>query len=424
MPSQIFFVGLIIFLAHFLSALFDKKKIPDVLPLVFLGLLLGPVSKIVTPVFFGGIGNIFTTVTLIIILFQGGLELNLSSLKASISAGLRLTLINFLAAVFTVTAISVFLFEVSLLEGLLLGTILGGTSSAIVIPFLKKLRLKEQSRTALFLESTFSDVLCIVISLGLLQAIKNHALQPGFILGQIVSSFFLAAVIGILAALFWSTILYKIRHLENGIFLTPAFVFVLYGINEILGYSGAISALSFGITLGNIQDFNIPLFKKFVIFRHVKFNDTENAFFAEIVFLLKTFFFIYIGLSININSLYFMLSGLSVTLFLFLIRIPVVRMAMKKTTVKFDASIISAMVPKGLAAAVLASLPLQAGLSNGVAMRDIVYAVILFSIIFTSLLVFLIEKNLLPNFYAIAFSRYSNENIPTIITSKGKTEVV
>ena len=43
----VFFVGLIIFAAHFFTALFEKTRIPDVLPLIFIGILIGPMFEII-----------------------------------------------------------------------------------------------------------------------------------------------------------------------------------------------------------------------------------------------------------------------------------------------------------------------------------------------------------------------------------------
>src|SRR4030042_2717471 len=58
------------------------------------------------------------------------------------------------------------------------------------------------------------------------------------------------------------------------------------------------------------------------------------------------------------------------------------------------------MVPKGLAAVVLASIPMQQGIVGGDIIKNITYGIIVFSIIFTSILVLLLEKTPLPNLYA------------------------
>lgn len=402
-------VGLLIFLAHLFSAIFEKTRVPDVLPLVFIGLLAGPVLGLVPVEAFGKVGNVFTTIALVIILFESGLGLNFSTLRESIGQGIRLTVINFVGTVIAVALISIPMFGMSILEGLMLGSIIGGTSSAIVIPMIHKLNLQQTFRTTLLLESTFSDVLCIVVTLGLIQTIKYNELRLGLMMGQIIASFLLAVAIGVFAAFSWSTVLNRIRHLENSTFTTPAFVFIIFGITELLGYSGAISSLAFGIILGNIQSLQFPFLKRFTSFQAISLNDTEKAFFSEIVFLLKTFFFVYIGLSIRLTDFALILAGLGLTLVIFVIRIPVVRLSIAKSVTRFNASIGSVVVPKGLAAAVLASLPLQTGVKNGFVIQDVVYAVILFSIIATTILSFLIEKGILRQPYMSVFSKYATK---------------
>ena len=52
----------------------------------------------------------------------------------------------------------------------------------------------------------------------------------------------------------------------------------------------------------------------------------------------------------------------------------------------------SGIVPKGLAAAVLATIPVQRGIAGGETIQNIVFAVILFTILFTSILVPVLEK--------------------------------
>jgi NhaP-type Na+/H+ or K+/H+ antiporter len=410
--------GFLIFLAHLFSALFDKVRIPDVLILVLIGLLIGPVTGLVSPEALGKVGYVFAMVTLIIILFESGLGLSFSALRESMGRGTRLTVINFVASLAVVVPLSVLVLEMSVLEGFVLGAILGGTSSAVVIPIVSKLRLQQGSRTALVLESAFSDVLCIVFALGFIHAFEYHAVRPTVILGTAIASVLLAAVIGAIAAFFWASVLNRVRQLRGSIFLTPAFVFIVFGVTELLGFSGAISALAFGIVLGNIHSLErwkllrLFRFKDMALFRSIKsvnLSEMEKAFLGEIVFLLKAFFFVYVGLSIHLSDLTLVLTALGLTLGLFLMRIPVVHLAMDKAITRFDASVAAVMVPKGLAAAVLATLPLQAGMENGAVIQEVTYAVILFSIIAATVLTFLIEKSRLRQLYASLFSRYASE---------------
>lgn len=396
-------VGTFVFLAHFFAAIFSRTKIPDVLELMLLGVLIGPVFHLVSPTHFGDVGPVFTTITLVVILFESGIGLSIHSLLKAFRGTLALTTINFLATMLVVGLLTYILTNLGILVGLLLGAIVGGTSSAVVIPLVRQLRMNEESSAVLVLESAVSDVFTIVVSLALLEALKLGELHFGTMTGRILASFFLSTIIGICGAFSWSMLLNRVRMFQNAIFTTPSFVFVIYGISELLGYSGAITALAFGVTLGNIELFKIPVIKRLLPLEPIALNGTEKLFFSEIVFLLKTFFFIYIGISIQLTNSWWVSYGLFITFLLFILRVPVVKFSVGKTTVPEDAALMSVMVPKGLAAAVMASIPIQQEIVGGELIQNTTYAIILFSIVLTSVLIFLVQKTKLSKVFQIFF---------------------
>lgn len=389
----IIFVGLIVFVSHLFTGIFERKRIPDVLLLMIIGLVLGPILGVISPDDFGIAGPMFTTITLVIILFEGGLALRIDTLKNAIRGTTALTAANFFVTMAIVGLISWLVFGLNPVAGFMLGAILGGTSSAVVIPMVQHLRMNHDSKTILVLESAISDVLCIIFALALLETFHVAEVKIGFIVGKIISSFTLAALMGWIGALVWSVLLNRVRTIGNTIFTTPAFVFIIFGVAEMLGFSGAISALAFGITLANIEVFNVSILKRYVAAEPITLNQTEKVFFAEIVFLLKTFFFIYIGLSIQLQNFWALVLGLMLTIVIFSFRVPVVKFSIRKPFSTYDSTMMSVLVPKGLAAAVLASLPFQQGIEGGEFIRDITYAVILISIVFSSVLIPLVEKS-------------------------------
>lgn len=405
-PAVVILVGLLIFLAHALDDLFARTKVPDVLLLLGLGILIGPVFKLMSPASLGAVGPIFTTLTLVIILFEGGLGLDLQVLIRSIRGATGLTLWNFLGTMLVITPAAHFLVGLPWPGAATLGAILAGTSSAVVIPMVKRLALGEEARAVLSLESALSDVLVIVVSLGLMGAQAAGSLKMGELLGGMLASFLLAGVLGALAGVLWSLALNRIHSLQGSIFTTPAFVLVVYGLVELLGFSGAIASLALGIVLGNID--LLPLgFLRRTPETLANLNTTEREVFAEVVFLLKTFFFIYIGLSLRLSDLFLALGGLGLTLLIFALRIPVVHASLSSAkTTRFEAATAAAMTPKGLAAAVVASIPAQMGLPGGQVIQTTVYAVVLFSILAASLLVFLLERGWLEALIRRLFGRY------------------
>jgi potassium/hydrogen antiporter len=399
----IFYVGFFVFLSHLLNGIFRRTMLPDVLILILLGLYIGPVLDLVSPANFGSIGPIFTTVTLVIILFEGGLGLNILPMIQSLRHAITLSFLNFAVTMGIAGLIAWKTTSLNLREAFFFGSIIGATSSAVVIPLVQNLRIDVKSRTILILESTLSDVLSIVVSLALLEALKMGKLVPSLVIGSILSSFFLSAILGFLGAYGWSLFLHKIRTIKNSMFTTPSFVFVVYGIVEMLGYNGAIAAFAFGVTIGNIELVKLPFLKKYTVLEPIPLNENEKFFFSEIGFLLKTFFFIYIGVIIKLNDIRIILPGLAITLTLLLSRIPIVRFSISRAFSPENATHIAVMIPKGLVTIVLASLAVQYGIQGGNIIQNLANMVVLFSILFTSVIIFLLDKTAIGKFYGWFF---------------------
>ncbi|MBI2957088.1 MAG: cation:proton antiporter, partial [Acidobacteria bacterium] len=184
MALVILFVGVLVFLAHAFAALFERWRIPDVLTLVVLGVLIGPVAGLVKPEALGQLGPVFTTLALVVILFEAGVGLDFSMLREALGRTLRLTLANYLCSMMILGLAAAYWLDVPVLLGLTLGATVSGTSSAEVIPLVKTLRLQPLSKTTLLLESTLTDVLCIVFTLGFLHTVRFDEFRPGLLLGE------------------------------------------------------------------------------------------------------------------------------------------------------------------------------------------------------------------------------------------------
>lgn len=408
-------IGLLVFLGHMFTAFFGKTKIPDVLLLLLIGLCLGPLLGTISPDQLGVVGPIFATITLIVILFQGGIDLKLNVLRQALKCGSLLTVVNFVVTLIVTAVAIIWLTDITPGMALMLGAIVGGTSSAVVIPLVSRLKITDSSKIVLMLESALSDVLCIVVAITFLESQKLGEINYALIGGKILGSFLLAAILGAIGALGWSVFLNQIREIQNSMFTTPAFVFILYGIVEMLGYSGAIAALAFGITIGNIEYLRVPMLWRYMKIYPIALNQTEKSFFSELVFLLKTFFFIYIGISIQLTNPEWILIGLLLTVIIFVIRIPSVMLSVSKATPVQDAAMMAVMVPKGLAAAVLASMPLQLGLPGGDMVQGVTYSIIVFSIVLNSILIFLLERtpvSMVYNAMFFMFGRANNSAVP------------
>ncbi len=406
----VLFLGILIFLGNMFNRVFALTKIPDVLFLMGIGLLIGPVLGLVSPDSFGIAGPIFTTVTLAIILFEGGLHLRIETIRSSFQGTVVLTLSSFIATMVLATVVLYYSGFLTFLPALMLGSIIGGTSSAVVIPMIEFLHLRKDSGAILALESAVTDVLCIIVFLTVLDIYQLGTVDLRISAGKLIASLFMAVILGVIGGVFWSTIYNKLGMIKS-VFLTPGFLFIIYGIVDMLGYSGAIAALAFGVTLGNLNSFKISRFFPSVQdIPQVELNPTEKVFLAQLVQLLKTFFFIYIGLSIIFSSVDSFIIGGAIVLASFVIRTVFVYLSVPRSIPVWDASIMSIMIPKGLAAAVLAAIPLQKGVLGGEFIESTTYAIILFSIVVCSVLVILLERTPLQKLYGEIFKKFGKEN--------------
>ncbi|UOQ69534.1 cation:proton antiporter domain-containing protein [Hymenobacter volaticus] len=324
-PVLIVLIGFLIFFGHYLAQLFERTKIPDVVGLLLVGLLLGPVSHLIDATAFGQGGRVFSNLVLVFILFESGLEVRFEQLRSALRGTLGLTTLNFLITVLVVAVVGQLLAGLDLLSSLILGSILGGTSSAIVTTLARKVHILPQTSTTLVMESALSDVFTLAIPIALISFHTGASFNVATLFSQIISSLLVAVLVGTGGGYLWSVLLNRVPTLLKTRFSTPAFVFILYGLVELLQFSGPIAVLFFSITLGNVALLRPPRLARLLpTQRPVELTATEKDFFSEIVFLLRIFFFVYVGISIVLDNWYLIALGAGLTVVLFLARIPVV----------------------------------------------------------------------------------------------------
>lgn len=430
MAVTILSIGLLIFFGHLLAGFFERTKVPDVLILMLAGIVLGPILNVVEPEDFGRVGNVFLALALIVILFEGGIHLNVRHLGEAAAETLAVSLGTLLITVMLLGLVADLLLPVDYLTALLISTILSGTSAAVVVPLVRTLRIAPKPSTILFLESALTDVLIIVFAIALGQALVaapsgGASVDSRTLMVSLAMSFGVAGAVGIAGAFFWSAVLDRIRQFPNTVFTTFAYVFILFGITELLGYSGAIAALAFGIAVANFPNIPDKYFGRIFSFRLSMFADREKSVFAEAVFLIKTFFFVYLGLAMRFADWRVVTVGAVLAVLAFLARAPVVRLLMPKSTTRRDAALMSALIPKGLASAVLATLVVGVGVTDGAIVQGTVYAAIFFSIVFCAVLVFMVERGLLEKPAMKSwFGKFTTAPAPTPVEPSGESQQV
>jgi cell volume regulation protein A len=161
--------------------------------------------------------------------------------------------------------------------------------------------------------------------------------------------------------------------------LTLAILFILYFLANSFGESGALTALVFGLMLGNKRRL-----AKYLRFPLPKI-DTDDPTHNQITFLVRTFFFVFVGLLASFGNVEYIIFGIVAALAIYISRTIIVKMTLTQRFSQLDKKVTTIMMPRGLAAAVLATFPLTMGLPNASAYSQIVFSIIMASVIITTL---------------------------------------
>ncbi|MFA5763646.1 MAG: cation:proton antiporter [archaeon] len=370
-------LGLVIFAGYFSLSLFKKTKISEIIILLIIGLFIGPISSLAG---FGFLGPdelllfenflpFFASFALIMILFEGGLQLNFFKTLKALPESFIFTLVVFLTNMILTIGVlwllgAAGLLPFNLLLAIFIAAVIGGTSSAVIIPIIKNTSAKEETKTLLGLESALTDALCVITAIAVGEIFLIGSVSIETVFGGILANFSTAAILGFIVGILWLKILAFLQGRQYEYLITFAALLMLYSLVQVFGGNGAIAVLIFGIVLGNSEDITQML-------RITKRSVDTNikSFQSEISFLVKTFFFVYLGLLFKLEFLNpaVIVISLAIIIIIFISRYLVSSLLKKINPIyTMDQMLISFMSARGLAAAVLVSLPISMGLDKAV----------------------------------------------------------
>jgi cell volume regulation protein A len=390
--ALVFLIAGAIILIGFLGGLsFEKTRIPDVLLLLGIGILLGPVLKLVGPSTLSHFAEYFGLFALMIILFEGGMDIDADKLIKEFGAASLLVLLSFVLSAVSIAGFLYYLYGWDATRSLLLGTILGCTSAAIIIPIVCRMSLKEEIKTLLSVESALSDVLAVVFTISLIEFVKLESIGIRTPFRAVASSFSIAIVSGVMSGFIWLKVLDFFSERRYSYMTTLAAMLIIFGLVDFFGGSGPIAILIFGVILGNSHDF-----VKFLRLKTcVLLDDTIKFLHGEITFFIRTFFFVYMGMMITFTYLDLQFLSLSVALVLIIILARFASVATMGSIFhekKADRFVMMAMLPRGLASAVLATMPVAANIKDTEPFLEYTFAVIVLTNIIMTIGVFIFEK--------------------------------
>lgn len=371
--------GVVIFLGVAGEAFFKKTGIPDVAFLMVLGVIIGPVFGIIQPEAVIQVVPYFAALALIIIMFDGGLNLDIKHIIKTAHFSVTLAILGFILSVIMIAAAAHYALGWFWLESILLGSIVGGSSSAIVFGLVRNIKISEETKSMLSFESALTDILATIVAFILFEAVLIGHLDLQILQATLGKAIVVGLVLGFGVGIPWMYVSTKLGNAQHAYMLTLGVLFVLFFLANSFGESGALTALVFGLMIGNKS--HLAKILRFKLPRIEIDDPTHN----QLTFLVRSFFFVFVGLMASFGQIEYVVFGILITVAVYFGRVFVGKITLTKRFSKLDRAVTNSMIPRGLAAAVLATYPLTLGLPNAEAYPQIIFFIILSSVIITTI---------------------------------------
>nr|WP_321245404.1 sodium:proton antiporter [uncultured Psychroserpens sp.] len=342
-----------------------KFKIPAILPLILIGLLVGPIAaeylsedgtKWIEPIWNGDEGLFpgqslfyFVSLAISIILFEGGLTLKMSEVKNVGPVITKLISLGSIVTFFGAAVVAHFTFELSWEISFLFSGLIIVTGPTVITPILRNIPLKKDISAVLKWEGILIDPIGALVAVLVFEFISvdggGEFTKTALIeFGKIV--------------LFGTTFGFTFAHAMNFIInkkLVPHYLLNVFALAAVLGVfvlsdtfaheSGLLAVVVMGMVLGNS---NAPYLKELLYFKE------------SLSVLLISILFILLSANINMSDLYLIYTWKTAVLFaavVFIIRPIGVFLSTHGSTLKLKEKLfISWVGPRGIVAAGIASL--------------------------------------------------------------------
>jgi len=320
-------------------------RVPDIVVLLLVGVALGPVTDLIPADTFQHSIGVIGMLALMLILFQGGLELRLNEVVRSLSGALLLSIACFGLSVYLVAVAIHFLVHFSWIDSLLIGAALGSTSGSVVLPALQQMEARDYLKVTLTLESSLGEILAVLTVGALVTISGTESLFSGLVVG-FSHHVIVDVALGIGAGLLWRRILPYVVEQQYINALNLGVVLGVFSIGRLSGGSGLLAELIFGLTLSNLP--HSPHF--------ARQGARMMAFHSEFTFLVRSFFFVVLGVMAQLVSRSYILPIIAIIVALLISRFVAVyltRWSIRGST-SADNELLFLMLPRGLITAVLA----------------------------------------------------------------------
>jgi cell volume regulation protein A len=274
---------------------FRRRRVPDMLILMLIGILIH-YSGIIPRVYISSLEQflgLFGIIALTLIVFGGVLKIDIGRYGKAVSRGIVIAILDIVFVMGILTPLLYYFFKIPFIDSLLLSGVLSETSATFIISLLSRLKIDEVVNHAIQIETIFNSVLNIIAVLLILNVIGKNSSYIG-IAGYLFSTVSEGIILGGVVGIVWLIAL-KQATVPHYYMATVGVIFMLWAVSDYFNASPILSVFIFSIIIAN----SVPLSKIMKISGSV---DTEKllTFNDEISFFVLTFFYVYIGIFVNI----------------------------------------------------------------------------------------------------------------------------
>lgn len=365
----------LLFISILASKFSTKLGIPTLLIFLAIGMLAGSDGL-------GGIrfespyiAKVLGAITLTLILFSGGIDTEYEHIRSIIWNGVLLSTIGVLVTAFSIGYFVYLVTDFSLIEGLLVGSIVSSTDAAAVFSILRSrnLHLKANLSPTLELESGSNDAMAYFLMIFFTSLLtSSQEISMWSALPRFFQEMFIGGAVGLVAGNGMVFVVNRIKLMYESLYpgLTLAMILFTYSATNSIHGSGFLAVYIAGLILGS-QKF---IHKKSLI-----------RFYDGISWLMQVVMFISLGLLvyphrlIPIAGIGFLISGV----LMFLARPISVFLSLAFTKVTFNQKLFISWVGlRGAVPIVFATYPLLEGVTKSDKIFHIVFFIVLTSVLF------------------------------------------
>src|SRR3954469_25685976 len=247
------------------ALLADRIRIPGLLLFLGLGMLAG--SEGIGGIEFDDVelARTLGPIALVLILFEGGLTAGWSEIRPVLGTAASMATIGTAITACTAGLAAHWIFEISVLEGMIVGAAIAATDSAAIFAVLRRSTLKKRLARALEGESGMNDPVALLLVIGFIEWIQ----QPGFgladMVGLLTLKLAIGAVVGLALGRLATIALDRAQLPTDGIYpvATIAMAGLAFGLAEVAHGSGFLAVYLTALALGTAR---IPARRTIVAF--------------------------------------------------------------------------------------------------------------------------------------------------------------